>query len=191
MKLQPSRLKERVEQAGVNPEQLAAAVERDSLKGASALRAVNNWMAGRDHPRCRTTDVAKLAQALGAEVKDIAKFTSEVRHHRGSPRKAKLLVDLVRGRPALEALNILAFNPKRAAVNVRKAIDAAVTDAQNNNADVDLLVVCESRCDGGPVMKRFQPKDRGRAHQILKRFSHITISVEERPAKRVASGRRK
>lgn len=189
MKLQPNRLKERVEQAGIQPEQLAASIERDSLKGGDALRAIENWMAGRDHPRCRTTDIQRLAQALGAEVKDIAKFTSEIRHHRGSPTKARLLTDMVRNRPALEALNILAFNPKRAAVNVRKAIDAAVTDAQNNNADVDLLVVCESRCDNGPIMKRFQPKDRGRAHAIEKKFSHITVSVEERQPK--SKGKRK
>ncbi len=190
MKLQPKRLQERAEQAGVKPEQLAAAIERDSLKGAAALRAIDNWLAGRDHPRCRVTDIQRLAQAVSAEVKDIAKFTSEVRHHRGSPLKAKLVVDLVRGRPALEALNILAFSPKRAAVNLRKAIDAAVTDAQNNNADVDLLVVSESRCDAGPILKRFQPKDRGRAHPIEKRFSHITVSVEERQPK-ARAGKRK
>ncbi|MDX2146929.1 MAG: 50S ribosomal protein L22 [Planctomycetota bacterium] len=111
---------------------------------------------------------------------DVARFVSQVKYHRGSPRKARLLVDLVRGKQVDEALNLLRFTPKRAAIDVRKALDAAVADAELAEADVTRLVVAESRCDEGPVLKRFQPKDRGRAHAIIKRFSHITIGVEER-----------
>ncbi|MBK7404476.1 MAG: 50S ribosomal protein L22 [Phycisphaerales bacterium] len=137
-------------------------------------------MAGRDHPRCKARDIAALAQALGCEVRDLAKFTSEVNFHRGSDRKARLIVDLVRGRSADEALTILTFAPQRAAVNVKKALAAAVADAELADADVGELIVSEVAVDTATPIKRFQPKDRGRAHPILKRQSHITVSVQER-----------
>src|SRR5688572_1728055 len=132
-------------------------------------------MRGRDHPRCKAADIAKLATALGVQPKDIARFVSEVLYHRGSPRKAGLLVDLIRGRKVDDALNQLTFTPKRAAVNIRKALNAAIADAEQNQADVTALVVSESRIDDAPRIKRFQPKDRGRAHPIIKRLSHITV----------------
>ncbi|MBX3375451.1 MAG: 50S ribosomal protein L22 [Phycisphaeraceae bacterium] len=137
-------------------------------------------MKGRDHPRCKAADIAKLAAAVGAAPKDIARFVSEVRHHRGSPRKAKLLVDLVRGKSVDEALNLLTFTTKRAAVNVKKALNAAIADAERAEADVTALYIVESRVDDGGMIKRFQPKDRGRAHPIEKRLSHITIGLEEK-----------
>ena len=180
MKLRPEELKKRAEGAGVTGEQLASALERDGLKGTDAAKALRNWMAGRDHPRCKRADIERLAQAVGCEAKDIARFQSQVRHHRGSPKKAKLVVDLVRGRPVDEARNLLVFSKKRAAVNVRKALDAAIADAEQHEADPARLVVSESRIDGAQHIKRFQPKDRGRAHPILKRTSHITVTVEER-----------
>ncbi|QOJ01815.1 MAG: 50S ribosomal protein L22 [Phycisphaeraceae bacterium] len=165
---------------GVGVDQLAAAVERDGLKGERALSAVRNWIRGNDHPRCKPADAAKLAGALGVRVTDIARFTSSIFGHRGSPRKAKLLVDLIRGKTIDQAISALSFTTKRAAVDVKKCLDAAVADAQQFEADVTNLVVAESRCDHGLRMKRFQPKDRGRAHPIIKRFSNITIGVQER-----------
>ncbi|MEL7471951.1 MAG: 50S ribosomal protein L22 [Planctomycetota bacterium] len=110
----------------------------------------------------------------------MARFTSEVRFHRGSTQKARLVADLVRGKTVDEALNALTFSHKRATVNIRKALDAAIADAEQADADVTSLVVAESRVDEGPPIKRFRPKDRGRAHPILKGTSHITIAVEER-----------
>lgn len=183
MRIRGETLKKLAQERGVAVEQLAQAVERTGLTGDKAISAVENWMRGRDHPKCRASDITKLAGVLGVEAKDIAKFTSEVRFHRGSPRKADLLVDLVRGKPVLEAENLLTFTTKRAALNVKKALRAAVADAQQYNADEDRLYVVESRIDDAPQMKRFQPKDRGRAHPIIKRFSHITISVQEKPAR--------
>jgi large subunit ribosomal protein L22 len=180
VKIRGDQLKKRAEKAGVSVEQLAEAVERTGLKGPHAVSAVRNWMAGRDHPRCKAQDIAKLASAVGAAPKDVARFTSEVKYNRGSPRKAKLLTDLIKGKPFLVADNLLRFNTKRAAVNVRKALNAAYTEAQLADADVERLYVVESRVNGGPVMKRFQPKDRGRAHPILKPMSHITVGVEEK-----------
>ncbi|RMH13910.1 MAG: 50S ribosomal protein L22 [Planctomycetota bacterium] len=103
-----------------------------------------------------------------------------VRHHRGSPRKARLVADMIRGKSFRDADEILAFSTKRAAVNVRKALNAAMRDAETFGVDESDLIVSESRVDEGPHIKRFRPKDRGRAHPILKRTSHITVGVEER-----------
>jgi large subunit ribosomal protein L22 len=180
VRLRGDKLKQLSRQAGVTVPQLAEAIERTGLKGERAQSAVRNWMAGRDHPRCKATDVAKLAAAVGVAPKAIASFTSLVRFHRGSPRKAKLLVDLIRGRNVIEAENLLRFTTKRAAVDVLKALRAAVSDAQLAEADETALVVAESRVDDGPRIKRFQPKDRGRAHPIIKKMAHLTIAVQER-----------
>lgn len=181
MRLRADELKKRAETAGVSIEQLAGAVERTGLEGKAAEKAVRNWISGRDHPRCKKTDIERLADAVGCESKDIARFVSRVNHHRGSPLKAKLLVNLVRGRSADEADEILRFSTKRAAVNVLKALEAARADAQEAGADTTELIVAECTVDKGPHIKRFRPKDRGRAHPILKRTSHITIGLQERP----------
>lgn len=186
MRIRGNILKAKAEEAGVSIERLAAAVERTGLKGDPAVRAVRNWMAGRDHPRCKAVDIRKMAEILGCRAKDVSRFVSKVNYHRGSPRKARLLVDLIRGKDTDSATNLLAFSTKRAALNVKRCLFAAITAAQEEEADVTNLVITESRVDEGPRMKRFQPKDRGRAHPIIKRFSHITIGVEER-----AQGRRK
>lgn len=180
MKLRGDRLNELATERGVSVEQLGASIERTGLKGADALRAVKNWIAGRDHPRAKATDITKLAQAVGVQAKDITRFTSYVMYHRGSPRKADLLVEMIRGKNVLEAENMLTFTTKRAALNVKKALRAAIADAQQYNADEDMLFVVESRIDDAPQIKRFQPKDRGRAHPIIKRQSHITVAVQER-----------
>lgn len=173
-------MKQLAAQRNVSREQLAQAIERTGLTGERAISAIDNWMKGRDHPRCKASDITKLAAAVGAAPKDIARFVSEIRHHRGSPRKAKLLVDLVRGKSVDEALNLLTFTTKRAAVNVKKALNAAIADAERAEADVTALYIVESRVDDGGMIKRFQPKDRGRAHPIEKRLSHITIGLEEK-----------
>ncbi|XHC26559.1 50S ribosomal protein L22 [Phycisphaerales bacterium ac7] len=90
-----------------------------------------------------------------------------------------LVVEMIRGRSFAEADALLQFSPKRAATMVRKVLNAAVADAEAANADVARLVVSEAKADGAVIIKRFQPKDRGRAHPIQKRTSHITVSVEE------------
>jgi large subunit ribosomal protein L22 len=183
VKIRGDKLSSLAKERGLSAEQLAAAVEREGLKGTAAVSAVKNWMRGNDHPRCRPTDCAKLASALGVELSAFVKFTSQVRNHRGSPRKAGLLVDLIRGKKAQVAENLLTFTTKRAALNVKKCLMAALADARNFGADVDRLYVVESRCDEATRMKRFHQKDRGRAHSITKKFSHITLSVAERTGK--------
>lgn len=106
-------------------------------------------------------------------------WTSKHRYARISPRKARLVTALIRGRHVNEAMDVLRFTNKRASGMVQKVLKAAMTDASEQDANADQLYVSEARVDGGPVIKRFQPKDRGRAHPILKRTSHIVVSVEQ------------
>ena len=87
MKIKATKLKERAAAAGATPEQLAQALAEPGFGVDDATRAVKNWMAGRDYPRCKAKTVGKLAAALSCGSKDLVTFTSQVRHHRGSPRK--------------------------------------------------------------------------------------------------------
>jgi large subunit ribosomal protein L22 len=180
MRIRSEELKKLADRAGMSSVQLAEAVARTGLEGPKAEKAVNNWMAGRDHPRCKAPDIRRLAQTLGCAVSDIARFESSVEYHRGSTQKARLVVDMIRGRTLADADQILKFTHKRAAVNVRKALQTAASDADQAGANLNALVVAEITVDEGPVIKRFKAKDRGRAHPILKQTSHITIGVEER-----------
>lgn len=108
----------------------------------------------------------------------IAKFI------RVPPRKARLVIDAVRGRYAQDALAFLRFVPNRAAGYIAKVVASAVANAANNHElDPNRLKVVEARVDEGPRMKRVQPRAQGRAYRILKRMSHITIVVEQVEAK--------
>ncbi|MEX0876723.1 MAG: 50S ribosomal protein L22, partial [Phycisphaerales bacterium] len=175
-----NELKSRATEAGVSVEQLAEAVSRDGLTGDKAVSAVRNWMGGKAQPRCTRQDIEAMATAVGCLPKDIAKFTSQVKNHRGSPKKAKLVADMIRGKSFEDASNMLGFSTKRAAVNIKKALDAAAADAEQLGADPSAVFVSEVTVDRGMHIKRFRPKDRGRAHPIHKRTSHITLSVQER-----------
>ena len=101
------------------------------------------------------------------------------KYARISSRKVKLIVDLIRGVDVQEAMNMLKFTPNRAAIAVSKVLTSAIANANEAEANVEQLFVAEARVDEGPTIKRFRPKDRGRAHQILKRTSHITVVVEQ------------
>lgn len=107
-------------------------------------------------------------------------FKSTFKYARISSRKIRLVADLIRDKPVGQALTALQFSKKRGAVMVRKTLQAAIAAADQAEADVRKLVVTEARVDEGPTLKRFQPKDRGRAHQILKRTSHIHVAVDEK-----------
>ena len=104
-------------------------------------------------------------------------YQSTFRYARISSRKARLLTDLIRNKPVDVALTALQFSKKRAAVMVRKTLQAAIANADQGQADVRKLVVSEARVDEGPTMKRFQPRAQGRAYRIRKRTSHITVEV--------------
>ena len=110
-------------------------------------------------------------------------YTAKHRYCRMSARKARLVLDLVRGRDVDDALSMLQFSKKRAGVFVSKVIQSAVAnynDRPENVGTRNALFIAEARADEGPTIKRFQPKDRGKAHPIMKRTSHLVISVDER-----------
>lgn len=108
-------------------------------------------------------------------------WTSIHRYARISPRKARLVTGLIAGRHVDEALDLLKFTRKRACVMVDKVLRAAMADADEQEGDVRNLYVTEARVDEGPTIKRFRPKDRGRAHPIMKRTSHIVVTLGENP----------
>lgn len=97
-----------------------------------------------------------------------------------SAQKARLVADQVRGLPVEQALNILQFSPKKAAHLVKKVLDSAIANAENNEgADVDELKVSSIYVDEGMTMKRLRPRAKGRADRILKRSCHITVKVAD------------
>lgn len=102
------------------------------------------------------------------------------RYARVSPRKARLVIDLIRGQRVNAAQDILRFTRKRVCAQIQKVLASAIANANEQEADVRNLVVAEARIDEGPYFRRWRPKDRGRAHQILKRTSHIIVVVKER-----------
>ena len=102
------------------------------------------------------------------------------RNIRVSPQKLNLVAQLIRGKKVATALNDLQFSRKRIAVDVKKCLESAIANAENNHElDVDDLVVAEAHVGKGLVMKRFAARARGRASRIEKPFSHITIVVRE------------
>jgi len=105
-------------------------------------------------------------------------FTAVHRFARIGPRKARLVVDMIRGLAANQAIEELKLINKRAAVIVRKVVESAVANA-GLDADVDSLWVCEARVDGGPTLKRWRPRARGRMFPIRKPTSHITIVLSD------------
>ncbi len=110
-------------------------------------------------------------------------WTSKHRYARISPRKVRLVTGLIADRHVNEALDMLKFTRKRASVMVDKVVRAAMADADEQEADVRNLFVHEARVDEGPMIKRFRPKDRGRAHSIKKRTSHIVVTLGVGPRK--------
>lgn len=107
--------------------------------------------------------------------------TASLKGIRMSPRKARLVADLIRGKQVEEALNILLFTEKRAAKPLEKLLRSAVANAdERGNVDIDNLYVGSVHVDGGPTLKRFRPRAMGRAAPILKRTSHVTIGLEQR-----------
>ena len=98
-----------------------------------------------------------------------------------SPRKVRLVADLVRGKSVEDALAILKYLPKRAAVPIAKVIKSAAANAENNyNLDRDDLYIRRIFIDEGPIIKRYRPRARGRADLKRRRTSHITVIVAER-----------
>ena len=106
--------------------------------------------------------------------------TAKLREARITPQKARLVADQIRGLPVDKAINLLAFSNKKAAGLIKKVLESAIANAEHNDgADVDELKVKTIMVDEGPILKRWMPRARGRANQIFKRTSHVTVVVEE------------
>jgi large subunit ribosomal protein L22 len=104
--------------------------------------------------------------------------SATAKYLRGSTRKARLVVQAIRGRPVEEAAALLRFMPQAAAVDVARVLKSATANAENNlNLSADDLVVLDARADEGPTMKRWQPRAQGRAFPIHKPMTHITVTV--------------
>lgn len=98
-----------------------------------------------------------------------------------APRKARLVLDLIRGKQVGEAVAILNYTPKAASPVIEKVLKSAIANAEHNyDMDVNSLVVSEAYANEGPTLKRFRPRAMGRASAINKRTSHITIVVSEK-----------
>ena len=103
------------------------------------------------------------------------------RFARISPQKARLVADLIRGKDVETAVNILAFSDKKAAALMKKVLNSAIANAENNEgADIDELKVTAAYVDEGPIMKRMRARAKGRGNRILKRISHITVTVGDK-----------
>ncbi len=115
----------------------------------------------------------------------MAEAKAVLRHVRIAPRKARMVVNLIRGKQAGEALSALKFIPRGASKVIEKVLRSAIANAQQKEmGDVDDLWISRAYVDGGQVMKRFQPAPKGIAHPIKKRTSHITLMLSVREAKR-------
>jgi len=104
-----------------------------------------------------------------------------LRSARFSAQKARLVADQIRGKAVAEALDILSYSPKQAAVVVRKVLESAIANAEHNEgADVDELKVSTIFVDDAAVMKRIRPRAKGRADREIKRSCHITVKVADK-----------
>jgi large subunit ribosomal protein L22 len=107
--------------------------------------------------------------------------TAKYKNARISPQKCRLVADVVRGKPVGQALSILKFMPKKGADLVRKALESAIANAEHNHgADIDELTVSRIEIDAAPMLKRFHARAKGRGNRIVKRNSHITVSVADK-----------
>jgi len=107
--------------------------------------------------------------------------SATLRHARISPQKCRLVADLVRGQPVGNALAVLAYTPKKGARIVRKLLESAIANAEHNlEADIDELKIARIEVDAAPVVKRFHARAKGRGNRIVKRLSHIKITVADK-----------
>jgi large subunit ribosomal protein L22 len=106
---------------------------------------------------------------------------AKLKYARLSAQKARLVADQIRGLKVEKALDLLSFSNKKGAGIIKKVVESAIANAEHNEgADVDELKVAAIQVDEGPTMKRIRARAKGRANRIMKRTSHITVTVAER-----------
>ncbi len=129
---------------------------------------------------------------MAASKDDTMKVRAQAKWVRTSARKARLVLDHIRGRSVPEARTILAFTPRAAATDIEKVLRSAVANAEaNHGLDGDDLVVEAAYADEGPTLKRWKPRARGRVNRIRKRTCHVTLVLAEKPELSTPSRRRR
>jgi large subunit ribosomal protein L22 len=155
--------------------------ERIEQRRKELRSAIQNWEKSLFRPQPSQQDIRDLARALGVEAQDLLEWSACHRFAPIAPRKVRLVADLIRGRTVQDALDVLKFANKRAAVMVDKVLRSAIANADEQEADIERLYVSEARVDKGPVRpgtRRWRPKDRGRAVPFTRLSSHIHVSVD-------------
>lgn len=182
--LSGSKLKEVCESRQMKPGQLAGHLSHGRLNAEQAQKALNNWMSGRYNPNPSSDDLDRLAGALNVEKTDLSVWQASYRYAPTSPQKARLVADLIKGRSVQDALDVLHFTHNRAASMFEKLLKSAIANADEQEADVERLYVCEARVDGAGRRigtKMWMAKDRGRAHPIKKQASHLHVTLDQFP----------
>ena len=111
--------------------------------------------------------------------------TAILRTVRLSPQKGRLIADQIRGLKVERALEVLQFSTRRAAKRVKKVLESAIANAEHNQgADIDELRVSDIQIGAGPMIKRFHARAKGRGVRVIKRTSHITVTVSDKPVKK-------
>ncbi len=113
----------------------------------------------------------------------MAEAKATLSNYRQSPRKVRVVADLIRGKRAEDAVVTLSFVPKRASAPIQKLLSSAIANAKNLSIPVENLVVKEISVDGGKTLYRRLPMSRGRAFSIKKRTSHVTLTLAEKAPK--------
>jgi large subunit ribosomal protein L22 len=122
---------------------------------------------------------------------DRQRVRAQAKWVRTSPRKARIVLDHIRGRSVPEARTILAFTPRAAATDIERVLRSAVANAEANlGLDGDDLLVEAAYADDGPTLKRWKPRARGRVNRIRKRTCHVTVVLVEQPEERAPRRRR-
>lgn len=116
---------------------------------------------------------------------------AEMNNYRQSPRKVRVVADTVRGKSVAEALTLLSFVPKRAALPLQKLVASALANAKNLSIPTENLIVKEMRVDGGSILYRRQPRSRGMANPLRKRTSHVKVVLAEGKPKKVKKAKAK
>ena len=180
--LSSNKFREVCKRRGASIEELAGRIARGGLSKKQAVTAIKNWQKGLMKPIPSRDDINHLAEGLGVEVNEIKGWRSSYKYAPISPRKARLVSQVIVDRPVQDAMDLLKFTHKRAASMFDKVLKSAVADADEQQADVDRLYVSEARVDDAGVRigtRRWIPKDRGRAHPIRKKASHLYVTVAE------------
>jgi len=161
---------------------IADGLTRGDLSRNDAMKAVRNWQKGLFKPMPQAEDIKRLAALFSVEEKDLKCWQSCYKYAPMSARKARLVSQLIAGRDVQDAMDLLKFTNKRAAVMINKVLKCAVADADEQDADVENLYISEAKVNDAGIRigtKRWIAKDRGRAHPIHKKACHLYVTVTE------------